>query len=240
MKMPFKNARPLGRVSLLLALALVTMTGLCAWTSSCGTAAHKASVAAASIGASLQTAATVNHEMLTAGEETAAEGALVAGYIDQAAKSNDAFTKTLQSLPDSGSQLTSTQAITAFNTLVTQITTLQTQGVLHLKSTKAQAALSAVITTIQASITIIQAEIASTSSGVPRHGPNPFPPGAPLLGLTLTAEEIEELIALAIAAGSALVTKLIALRGETDPQLLTSALASDAAAETQAEADEKA
>ena len=120
--MPFKNARPLGRVSLLLALALVTMTGLCAWTSSCGTAAHKASVAAASIGASLQTAATVNHEMLTAGEETAAEGALVAGYIDQAAKSNDAFTKTLQSLPDSGSQLTSTQAITAFNTLVTQIT----------------------------------------------------------------------------------------------------------------------
>ena len=50
----------------------------------------------------------------------------------------------------------------------------------------------------------------------------------------------EELIALAIAAGSALVTKLIALRGETDPQLLTSALASDAAAETQAEADEKA
>ena len=75
---------------------------------------------------------------------------------------------------------------------------------------------------------------------MPRHGPNPFPPGAPLLGLTLTAEEIEELIALAIAAGSALVTKLIALRGETDPQLLTSALASDAAAETQAEADEKA
>jgi hypothetical protein len=204
-----------------------------------GTAVHQSSLAAASIGASLQTAATTNHQLIQAGEESAQEGALVASYIDQAAKANDAFTKTVQSLPNSGSQLTSAQAITAFNTLLAQISTLQSQGVLHLKSTKAQTAFATIMTSIQAQIAIVQAVIAANSSSMPRHGPNPFIPAAPLLGLALTAEEIEELIALAIAAGSALVTKLESLRGESDPQLQASALASDAAAEQQAEADEQ-
>jgi hypothetical protein len=203
-----------------------------------GTAAHQSSLAAASIGASLQTAATTNHQLIQAGEETPEEGALIANYIDQVAKANDAFTKTVQALPDSGSQLTSAQAIAAFNTLLTQINTLQSRGVLHLKSTKAQTAFTTIMTSIQAQVAIVQAVIAANSSGMPRHGPSPFIPGLPLLGVALTAEEIEELIALAVAAGSALVTKLVALRGETDPQLQASALASDAAAEAQAEADE--
>jgi hypothetical protein len=197
------------------------------------TAIHKASVSAASIGDSLQTAATVNHQMIQAGEETTAEGALVASYIDQAAKANDAFVKVLQATPDTGKPITAQQVLTAFNTLQQQIAMLNSQGVLHLKSAKAQEAFATVMTSIQTSIAAVELVIAANSSH------NPILPGLPLLCLVLTPAEIEELIALAIAAGSALVTKLETLRGQTDAQLQNTALAADAAAEQQAEADEK-
>lgn len=196
------------------------------------TAVHKASVSAASIGESLQTAATVNHQMIQAGEETTAEGALVASYIDQAAKANDAFVKVLEATPDTGKPITAQQVLTAFNTLQQQIATLNSQGVLHLKSTKAQQAFASVMLSIQGSIAGIEVAIATTNSRIP------LAPGLPILCLVLTPEEIEELIALALAAGSSLATKLMQLRGQTDAQLQSSALAADAAAEQQAEADE--
>jgi hypothetical protein len=196
---------------------------------------HKASVAAASIGDSLQSAATVNHQMIQAGEESAQEGAQVAGYIDQAAKANDAFVKVLQATPDSGTTLTAQQVLSAFSVLQVQIATLNSQGVLHLKSAKAQQAFASAMATIQASIAAIEVVVAATSSQNHR----PWPASYPLLGLALTPVEIEELIALAIAAGSSLVSKLVQLRGETDSQLQATALAGDAAAEQQAEADEK-
>lgn len=203
------------------------------------TAVHKASVAAASIGSSLQSAATVNHQLIEAAVESPEEGATMASYIDQAAKANDAFVKVIQSLPDNGSQITAQQALAAFNTLEQQITTLNQQGVLHLKSAQAQQAFAAIMTSIQGSIAAIEVVIAATSSrGPPLHGPG-IPAALPLMALVLTPEEIDELISLALAAGSALVTKLMSLKGETDPQLQSAAQAADAAAEQQAEADEQ-
>ncbi len=228
-----------GRLAAVTAIMTVALF-ICMGAKGCsGTPVHQASVAAASIGASLQTAATINHDLIQAGEESAAEGAQVASYIQQAAEANDAFVRTVQGVPSSGS-LSTAQVLQAFQALTTQIQTLQSQGVLHLKSAKAQSEFAAVTSSIQAQIAILEVLVESSSSSAPRHGPNPFVPAAPLLGLTLTAEEIEELIALAVAAGSSLVSKLMSLRGETDPQLQADALASDAAAEQQAEADEAA
>jgi hypothetical protein len=218
------------KVMLVLLAAGVALT-LCGCPSSTS-AVHKASVAAASIGSSLESAATVNHQMLQAGEESAAEASEVAAYIQQAAEANDAFTKTIASLPSTGGQITAQQALAAFATLQTQIATLNQQGVLHLKSQKAQAAFAGIMTTIQGSMAAIEVVIAVQSSRA----------GVGLIAfaaVALTPEEIEELISLALAAGSALVSKLMQLRGQTDAQLQSTALASDAAAEQQAEADEQ-
>ena len=211
------------------------LLGACCFLTGCpsDTAVHKASVAAASIGVSLQTAATTNHQMIQAGEESATEGALVAGYIDQAAKANDAFSRVLAATPDTGSKLTAQQVLDAFNVLQQQIAILNTQGVLHLKSAKAQQAFASVMLSIQGSIAAVELVIAANQPQ------SSIPKSLPLLAIALTPAEIEELIALALAAGSALVTKLESLRGQTDAQLQASALASDAAAEEQAEADEK-
>ena len=213
--------------SLVIGFCAVALTGCPS-----STAIHKASASAASIGDSLQTAATVNHQMIQAGEESAQEGSLIAGYIDQAAKANDAFVSVLQATPDTGKPITAQQVLTAFNTLQQQIATLNSQGVLHLKSAKAQQAFATAMTSIQASIAAVELVIAATNSR------NPLPMGCPLRCLVLTPAEIDELIALAIAAGSSLVSKLESLRGQTDAQLQSTALAADAAAEQQAEADE--
>jgi hypothetical protein len=225
------TAAKLGMFALLLLLpAGLLMTGCPK------NAQHDASVAVASIGASLNTAAQVNHQMIVAGEESAEEGAQVAGYIDQAAKANDALTKTLQALPTTGTTITAAQAIAEFNVLQQQVAVLNTQGVLHLKSAKAQQAFAVVMTSIQASIVAVESVLATTASAsVP--GRLPGLPSAPMLGLVLDATEIEELISLAMAAGSALLPKLLSLRGKSDAELQNSALASDAAAEQQAEAD---
>ena len=198
-------------------------------------AAHKASVAAASIGSSLETAATVNHQMLEAGEESPAEASQVATYIQQAAEANDAFTKTVASLPTTATQITTQQALADFSTLQTQISTLNQEGVLHLKSQKAQTAFAAIMVSIQGAITAIEVVVAAQSSQLP-HVPAGY---IAFAALALTPEEIEELISLALAAGSALVSKLESLRGQTDAQLQSTAEASDAAAEQQAEADEQ-
>ena len=165
-----------------------------------------------------------------------AEAATVAGYITQAAETNDAFVKSLQALPAQGSTLTDANAVVLFNTLVQQISTLNTEGVLHLKSAKAQQAFATVMTSIEVAAAAVEAVMVVKAA----HGGGglPWQSGVPMLALVLTPEEIEELIALAIAAGSALVAKLESLRGETPAQLQTDALASDAAAEQQAKADQ--
>lgn len=221
-------------------LYLVILLGcsLCMMGCPATTAVHKCAVAASDIGTALESAATVNHQMLQAGEESQQEAALVAGYINQAAEANDAFIATIKSLPDSGTQITVPQALTAFSTLQTQISNLDQEGILRLKSTKAQTSFATVMVSIQGALAVIQALIAAASSHLAPHSRLPWSPASlPLLGLVLTPAEIEELISLALAAGSSLATKLESLRGETDPELLSSASAADAAAEQQAQAD---
>jgi hypothetical protein len=88
---------------------------------------------------------------------------------------------------------------------------------------------------VQASLAAIETLYStSTSKNAP---PRRHSPLAPLMALTLTPAEIEELIAVVIAAGSALVPKIMSLRGQTDAELLASATADDAEAESQAKAD---
>lgn len=224
-----------------LPLLIVAMCVGTLWLTGCPqtTAVHKCSVAAADIGAGLNAAATVNHQMLAAGEESQEEAATVATYIDQAAKTNDAFVKSLQALPAQGTQLTDAGAIALFNTLVQQVNTLNQEGVLRLKSAKAQTAFAGVMSSIEVSEAAVEAVLIAAPSAQRRGHPLTPAPAVPLLALALTPAEIDELISLAIAAGSALASKLISLRGETDPQLQNSALTADAAAEAQAEADEK-
>ena len=231
---PGSNAAGKLMLFLLVGFAGLTLAGCPSSTSTL----DKASKAAADIGAGLESAAQVNHQMLEGGQESPQEAAAVASYIDQAAKVNDAFTKSLQALPAGQSQISNAQIVSEFQSVSAQITTLNQQGILHLKSQTAQTAFATVMVSIQGAIATLQTIIALTTS---HRGPPllPFAPAVPMLGLVLTPAEIEELIALALAAGSALVAKLESLRGESDPQLQSAALAADAAAEQQAEADEQ-
>lgn len=204
----------------------------------CGSSLHKAAVAADSIGNSLNTAASVNHQLVASGQETVAEGAQVASYIDAAAKANDAFIAQISSAEANGSQVTSATIVTAFGALVTTVQSLQSQGVLGLKSTAAQQQFQTITAAINAQLAVLQALIQTSTA---QNRPGPLRHSAPLLGIALTAEEIETLIDLvttALGAGVPLVEKLLAMKGETDSALLSDAQSQDKAAETEAEADE--
>jgi len=199
----------------------------------CGSDLHKAATASAGIAAGLNTAATVNHNDAF---ESPAERQVVANYILQVAQANDRFIGVLKVAQAQGSAANVTTIETAVSALVAQVNQLNAQGVLKLKSPQAQADFTIAISSIQASLAVIEAiypPVTAQSSLPMRH----HAPLAPLVAVTLTAEEIEELISIVIAAGSALLPKLLALRGETDPQLLASAAADDAAAEAIAESD---
>jgi hypothetical protein len=225
------------RVVALVAMATASFAMMGA--SGCGTALHKASVAAGSIGASAQTAATINHDLIGAQVETADEGAAVAGYILKVARANDVFVHDLQAAQASGTQLTSQQILADFQVVVTSASDLENAGVLGIKNPQAKAKFAVVIADIRAQVAVIQALLGGTSQN---HPSNPWAPigGVMLLGLAvlpLTPAQVEELIALAVDGGSALAIDLMKLRGETDPQLQAGALAADAAAEAQAIAD---
>ncbi len=197
----------------------------------CGSKLHKATVASGAVAASLHSMATVNH---TNQLETADERALIATYITEAATANETFIGVLQAAQNNGGQIDTATAVAAFDKVITQVDQLNEQGILHIKNAQAQADFSLAISSIQAEIATIESLI-----GVPtaqNHSPGKHPL-APMFALTLSAAEIEELIALAISAGSVLVPKLLALRGLTDPEILAAASEDDKAAIAIAESD---
>lgn len=213
--------------------AVIGATALCMGASGgCGTALHKAEATAAGIAATLNTAATTNHNNTL---ETPAERALVASYIDAAAKSNDTFIGVLSAAESNGGVVDTAAVLAAFNDLNAKIIAFQNEGILGIKSTQAQADFAVAISSLQAALAAIEADYPpATSDG---RQPRRKHSSAPLFALALTAEEIEELIALAIAAGSSLVPKLLSLVGATDAELISQAQASDASAESVAQED---
>lgn len=228
----------LGVLALALGASSVIIMGA---SGGCGSDLHKASVAADSIANSLNTASGINHQLFASGEETAAENELVAKYLDAAAKANDTFIAEISSAEQSGAQANTASIVSAFSVVSASFQTFQSQGVLGLKSTAAQQEFQAVITAINSQIVVLESLIHTTSAD--NRGAPPLKHSVPLLGLALTAEEIETLIGLvttALGAGVPLVEKLLAMKGETDASLLSDATSQDAAAEKQAEADEVA
>lgn len=203
----------------------------------CGTALHKATITSGTIAATLNTAATTNHNNTL---ETPEERAEIAKYIDAAAKSNDTFLGVLSAANSNGGVVDSTALLNAFQDLTAKIGAFQAEGVLHIKDPNAQAYFSVAIDTLQAALNAIASYYPATaaSNHVP-HSRKPKPSKYPLAlaSVVFTPAEIEEMLALAIAAGSALVTKLLQLRGATDPQIISTALADDAAAEKLSEED---
>jgi len=238
----FPRLNPLLRMTLLTGVAFLVMTALCAWTSSCGTATHKASVAADSIANSLKTAADLNHTLYTSGQISLEERQQVATLIDQATQANDVLVAQLSASVANGSSPNTQTILAAFQKLLTQIDALEANGVLHLKSTDAQTQFKQVTAAIRIQITVLQAVLAVTTSS----NRSPAMPGGSGMiygAAAITAEELESLIALALTAfgeGAALVQKLIAMKGKTDVELLADAATQNLAARTQAQADEKA
>jgi hypothetical protein len=197
----------------------------------CGSKLHKANVASGAIAASLHSMATVNH---TNQLETADERALIANYITQAATTNETFIGVLEAAQSNGGTIDMPTAMAAFQKLTAQIDQLNDQGILHIKNAQAQADFSLAISSIQAEEAILEGLIGTPTSE------NHFPrkhPFAPMAAAIFTPAEIEELIALAIAAGSTLIPKLLALRGESDPEILAAASEDDKAAIAIAESD---
>jgi hypothetical protein len=210
---------------------IAVMGAACMAAGSCGTDLHKASVASAGIAASLNTAATVNHNDAF---ESAAEKQQVATYIDAVAKANDNFLGVLKAAETQNAQVGVPLIETAFGKLLDTVNNLNAQGILKLKDPKAQADFSIVMSSVQASLAAIEIIYPPLTS---KNTPPRRAPWIPALAVALTPAEIDELIALVIAAGSALLPKLLALRGETDAQLIASAQTDDAAAEATAESD---
>lgn len=199
----------------------------------CGSNLHKAIVASGSIAATLHSAAVANHNDVFESDE---ERAQVAGYILEAAAANDNFIGVLNVAQNNGGKIDAVTAIQAFTALSVQIDRLNEQGVLHLKSAKAQADFAVLMSSIQAQIAILKAiyggPAMNSSQNHPPHGNY-----GPLFAITLSSTEIEELIAIALSVGSALVPKLMQLRHESDPEILAAAEEDDKAAIAQAEAD---
>jgi hypothetical protein len=204
----------------------------------CGTDLHKATVASGSIAATLHSMAEANH---TNALESDAERTVVANLIVQAAAANDNFVGVLKSAEANGGKVDATAIVAAFSALSTQIEQLDEQGILHLKSSQAQADFSIAMASVEAEIATLQVIYGASVPPLPASTSENHIPGRhnghPLFAIALTAEEVEELIALAVSVGSALVPKLLALRSESDPQILAAASQDDAAAIAQAEAD---
>ncbi len=231
-------------LSLVAVVAFATITALCAWTSSCGTSLHKASVAADSIANSLKTAADLNQSLYAQGQISLVERQQVAALIGQTAHANDDLVQQLKTAESNGGQVTAATIVQAFNTFLTQLNGLQTNGVLHLKSTTAQASFQTILTAVQFQVSVIETLIGTTSSR--NQTPLPTRPNSGYLlfaALALTPDEIAALIALATTAlgeGAALVQKLLAMKGESDAALLADAATEDAAAETEAQTEQGA
>jgi hypothetical protein len=217
------------------AVAVVAIVGMGA--SGCSDI-HKASVAADSIGASLQAAETVNRQLAMSEFETVGERQAIAAEVEAAAKANDQFVATLKAVSAAGGQPTSAQVAAGLNAVAASISVLEGDGVLKLKSPDARAQFATIMGAINVQLAILKAVVTAHTSSNAAPGERSGPSGAMAAGLALSATEIEELIALATAAGSALVGKLTAMKGEADSQLQADALSEDAAAEKQAEADE--
>jgi hypothetical protein len=242
MKLNFSMARPLRRLSMVCVVAVAAMVVMCGWTGGCGTDLHKGTVAADSIANSLKTAADLNHSLAVSGQITVAERQQVALLIDQAAQANGVLVAQLKAAEASGGTVNTATVLAAFNTFLGQLNTLEANGVLHLKSTAAQAQFETVINAIRTEVTVLQTVIGSSTSQnrSPARSPNH---GGYLAfaALALTPDEIAALIALAtevLGEGAALVQKLLAMKSESDAALLADAATEDAAAETQAKADE--
>ena len=196
-----------------------------------GTVLHEAALSAGTIAASLHTAATANHDNTL---ETDDERKVVANYIVQAAAANDEFIGVISKAQANGNKLDATAAASAFGNLVDRVDQMYSLGVLHIKDPAAQAKFALIVGSIRDELAVIQALVAQPTSKNERPGRHPY---SPFMALTFTATEIEELVALAIAARSALVPKLQGLLGKSDAEILSDASADDAAAIAQAVAD---
>jgi len=205
---------------------------ICMAASGCSGVLHNEADAAAGIAATLNTAAQVNHNDTF---ESPEEKAMIANMIMRVAYANDNFIGALKAAEASGGKINTPAVTAAFQALVNTANDLNANGVLKLKSPQAQADFQLAIASIEGALNGMQAMVQPTTTS--RNTPPLRGSRLPLLGLALTPAEIEELIALAIAAGSSLVSKLVSLRGETDAQLLASAAADDAAAEKIAASD---
>jgi hypothetical protein len=224
-------------------LGFAAMTALCAWTSSCGSSLHKSAVAADSIANSLKTAADLDAQLYASGQISLLERQQMATYIDQATQANDVLIAQLTQAEASGAQPNAASLVAAFGAFSAQLQTLETNGVLHLKSAQAQAQFETILNSVKASVAIIQIEVGSQSRN---RMPLRLPFGGGIVafaGLALTPDEIAALIGLATAAfgdGAALVSKLIGMKGQADAALLADATAEDDAARTEAKAEEAA
>lgn len=232
------------KISLTLSLAFVVMSALCAWTSSCGTKLHRSAIAADSIANSLKTAADLNGQLYATGQISLAERQQIATGIVQATLANDVLIAQLTQAEANGGQVNSASLVAAFSAFTTQLDGLETNGVLHLKSAKAQAWFATILNSIKASVAILHASIASQKSQ--NRMPLQWPAAIGMLAFAvpiLDADEIAKLIALATAAfgdGAALVAKLIAMKGKADTELLADATKQDAAARDEATEQEGA
>ena len=231
-----KNSRKLS-----LGFLLVGATALCLMGASggCGSDLHKAATTADSIASSLNTAASINHQLIVSGQESAAEGAVIAKYIDATAKANDAFIGQISQAETSGGQVNAASIVSALGALTTTAQQLQSQGVLGIKSQSARTAFTAVMGAINSELAVLQGLIQVNTSENHSHRRD----GLPLVAaLALTPEEIAEIIGIISAAAPAatqLIQKLLQMKGEADSDLLADAKEQDAAAEKQAEADEQ-
>lgn len=226
--MRFKRLAMVGLIGFASALTMAASGG-------CSSDLRKADQSAGVIAASLHTAATANHASTL---ETPEERVLIANLIVQAASANDQFIGVLKDAEKNGGKVDKGATLTAFDQLTARIDQLNDLGVLHLKSPQAQVTFAGVIASIRTEIAFIRGLSAFVSTNADNHGaPRQRRQWPPLMAITLTATEIEELIALAIAAGSTLLPKLLALRGKTNAEILADAEADDAAAIAQAEAD---
>lgn len=233
---------PLIRTAVL-SLVVVCAMAMTVGAKGCGGALHQASIEADAIGSSLSTAATLNHELVAAGTESAGEGSRVASLIYQASLANDAFIAQVKTAESSQGQSATAQIWDALDRLDASLRTLQTDGVLHLKSPAAQARFGDVIAAMQASLAVLKGLEGTAKPAAPAV-PAPAPGGglAAAAALALTGEEIEQLIVIAspvLGAGVSLVSKLVAMKSESDAALLADAASQDAAAEKQAESDTK-
>lgn len=234
--------QPLMRVGSVAIIAGVAMTVMCGWTGSCGTPLHKSAVAADAIASSLKTAADLNRSLFESGQITLGERQQIAELIVQTTQANDVLVAQLTAAEANGGATDPASLIAAFGQFTTQLSQLEADGVLHLKSPTAQAGFETILNAIKGSVATLQIQIGTGGSSTP--APTPKSPGMFILSaLVLTPEEIALLISLATAAfgdGAALVEKLLAMKGEADTALLADATTQDAAARAEAQEDEAA